>query len=65
VRFEPSEGVIPPKSKLKVSFEFTVMTGGSINELVMCDVEDVELPLGFEIKADAYGLNVVYLTKEE
>ena len=31
----------------------------------MCDVEDLELPLGFEVKADAFGLNVAYLTSEE
>ena len=31
----------------------------------MCDVEDLELPLGFEFKADAFGLNVAYLTSED
>lgn len=31
----------------------------------MCNVEDLELPLGFEVKADAFGLNVAYLTDEE
>lgn len=39
--------------------------GGAIDELLMCDVEDLELPLGFEIKAEAYGLNVAYLTQED
>ncbi len=43
----------------------TVYYGGSIDELFLCDVEDLELPLGFEVKADAFGLNVVYLTAEE
>ena len=43
----------------------TVFYGGAIDELFMCDVEDLELPLGFEVKADAFGLNVVYLTAEE
>jgi hypothetical protein len=31
----------------------------------LCNVDDVELPLGFEVKADAFGLNVTYLTAEE
>jgi hypothetical protein len=31
----------------------------------LCDVEDLELPLGFEMKADAFGLNVAYLTADE
>jgi hypothetical protein len=43
----------------------TVYYGGPIDELFLCDVEDLELPLGFEVKADAFGLNVVYLTAEE
>jgi len=63
--FEPSEGIIPPKSKARITFEMTVYYGGAIDELFMCDVEDLELPLGFEVKADAFGLNVVYLTAEE
>lgn len=63
--FTPSSGVIQPKQTLKISFDFTVFTGGEIDELALCDVEDLELPLGFEIKADAFGLNVAYLTKED
>ena len=39
--------------------------GGQIDELFMCDIQDLELPLGFEVKADAFGLNVAYLTSEE
>jgi hypothetical protein len=63
--FEPSEGIIPPKSKARITFEMIVYYGGPIDELFMCDVEDLELPLGFEVHADAFGLNVVYLTGEE
>jgi len=63
--FEPSEGTIPPKSKVRITFGVTVFIGGQIDELFMCDVEDLELPLGFEMKADAFGLNVAYLTAEE
>lgn len=43
----------------------TVYYGGAVDELFLCDVEDLELPLGFEVKGDAFGLNVVYLTSEE
>lgn len=43
----------------------TVFYGGPIDELFLCDVEDLEMPLGFEVKADAFGLNVVYLTAED
>lgn len=63
--FEPNEGIIPPKSKARITFEMTVFYGGPIDELFLCDVEDLEMPLGFEVKADAFGLNVVYLTAED
>ena len=43
----------------------TVYYGGEVNELFLCDIDDVEMPLGFEAKADAFGLNVTYLTSEE
>ena len=33
--------------------EITVFIGGEIDELFMCDIQDLELPLGFEVKADA------------
>lgn len=64
-RFEPKKGVIAPKKKQKISMELTVFTGGAIDELFMCDIQDLELPLGFEVKADAFGLNVAYMTNED
>ena len=39
--------------------------GGYINELFLCDIDDLELPLGFEMRADAFGLNVTYESVEE
>lgn len=65
VKFEPSRGVIPPKGEVSISMEIIFYKGGEIDELILCDIEDLELPLGFEIKADAFGLNVAYLTDEE
>lgn len=43
----------------------TVYTGGNLNELFLCDIQDMELPIGFEMLADAYGLNVSYETQED
>ena len=59
-RFEPSRGVIAPKSEVQVYFSSTVYFGGNVDELFICDVEDLEIPLGFELHADAFGLNVCY-----
>lgn len=65
VNFEPNKGTIAPKSEVTISMEIIFYKGGNIDELIFCDVQDLELPLGFEIKADAFGLNVAYLTAEE
>lgn len=65
VNFEPSKGTIPPKSEVQISMEIIFYKGGQIDELIICNVDDLELPLGFEVKADAFGLNVAYLTDEE
>jgi hypothetical protein len=29
-----------------------------VDELFICHVDDLEIPLGFELKADSFGLNV-------
>lgn len=65
VHFDPNRGTIPPKSEVHISMEIIFYKGGNIDELIICNVEDLELPLGFEVKADAFGLNVAYLTDEE
>jgi len=45
--------------------QVTVYTGGNLNELFLCDIQDMEMPIGFEMLADAYGLNVSYETLED
>lgn len=64
-KFEPSSGVILPRSELKVKIEVTFFMGGNLNELFICDIQDMEMPIGFEMHASAFGLNVSYETMEE
>ena len=64
-RFEPSRGTIPPKSEIAVHFSVTVYYGGAINELFICNIQDVELPIGFEMKADSFGLSVAYESTDD
>lgn len=59
---EPTSGVIQPKSEIKLKMNITAFIGGNMNELFICDVRDMELPIGFELMADIYGLNVAYET---
>jgi hypothetical protein len=57
-RFEPRRGVIPPKSEIKIAFTTTLYYGGIVDEVFICNIEDLEVPLGFELRADSFGLNV-------
>jgi len=57
--------VIPPKSDIKIKMSVTVYTGGNLSELFLCNIQDMELPVGFEMLADAYGLNVSYETQDD
>jgi len=57
-RFEPRRGVIPPKSEVKIAFTTTLYYGGIVDEVFICNIEDLEVPLGFELRADSFGLNV-------
>ena len=57
-RFEPRRGIIPPKSEVKIGFTTTVFYGGPIDEVLICNIDDLEVPLGFELVAESFGLNV-------
>ena len=57
-RFEPKRGVIPPKSEIRIGFQTTLYYGGIIEELFICNIDDLDIPLGFELHADSFGLNV-------
>ena len=64
-RFEPNSGVIQPRSDVKIKIDVTFFVGGNLNELFICDIQDMEMPIGFEMHADAYGLNVSFETTED
>lgn len=36
-----------------------------MNEVFICEIQDVEFPLGFEMKADVFGLSVSYEVTDE
>ena len=58
IRFEPRRGVIQPKSEVRINFNLTLYYGGIVDELFICNIDDLEIPLGFEFAAESFGLNV-------
>ena len=39
---------------------FTPYKGGRLSKIIVCDVEELDSPLGFEITGDVYGLSVIF-----
>jgi len=39
---------------------FTPYKGGRLSKIIVCDVEELEQPLGFEVTGDVYGLSVIF-----
>ena len=60
MKFEPSSGVVPPKTNLPIKFSIKPKQGGTLEEIFVCNVEGVELPLGFELRTKVLGLSVEY-----
>lgn len=58
INFEPQEGIIPPKSDLPIKVFIKPLLGGKLEELLICDCDGLEYPLGFEINTQIFGLSV-------
>jgi len=39
-----------------------VQYGGLVDELLICNIDDVEIPLGLAVTAESFGLNVAFET---
>jgi hypothetical protein len=39
-----------------------IFYGGPVDELLICNIDDVEMPIGVEVIAESFGLNVSYET---
>jgi hypothetical protein len=62
IRFEPVRGILAPHTEMKVKVSFTVYYGGHVDELLICNVDDYEIPLGIAVTAESFGLNVAFET---
>lgn len=58
ITFEPTEGIIAPKSDLPIKVTIKPLLGGNLEEILVCDCEGLEYPLGFEINTKVFGLSV-------
>jgi len=73
--FEPTRGVIKAKSEQVIVVTFTMFKGGKLEELFVCNVDEMDSPLGFLLKsifekiinilAEVFGLSVSYELYDE
>lgn len=59
ISFEPKEGTIPPKTDLPIKVIIKPLLGGKLEEILVCECEGLEYPLGFEINTQIFGLSVL------
>ena len=48
---EPCKGVVKPKEEQLIIFTITFYKGGNLEELYICNVQGMDLPLGLLIKS--------------
>lgn len=53
-------GVIEPKSEIQIKFKFMVKLYGKFEFYFKCNVEALDLPIGFELTANVFGLDISY-----
>lgn len=57
---DPAEGVINPKSDILVRVKFSIKLYGKFTFYFKCDLDNMDLPLGFELTGTVVGLDIVY-----
>ena len=65
VTFEPARGIIKARSKMNILINVNILRGGHIKELFVCDVSDMDYPLGFELISEVFGLSVEYFLYDQ
>ena len=64
IQLDPARGTIAPHSEFVINIKLTAYLGGNLNEIIykehLSNTSDIDFPLGFVIKADVFGLRVVY-----
>jgi hypothetical protein len=57
---DPMEGTIQPKSEINIRIKFAIKLFGKFTFYFKCELDNIDLPLGFELTASVFGLNIAY-----
>ena len=61
-KFHPSKGEIKPMSSMIIKYDIIFYNIINVDQLFICDISEIELPLGVNIKGLVKGLDVSYET---
>ena len=63
--FEPNQGKIEPHSSIKIKYKVIYFFLAHIDDLFVCHIDEMDIPLGVVIQGDVIGLDIDYLFTPE
>ena len=63
--FEPNSGTIMPHSKQEIKFKIIYFFIDHIDDLFVCHINEMDIPLGVVVQGDVIGLDIAYELLEE
>jgi len=60
VEFYPPQGVINPKSSFSVRYKIIYYKSGVVDNLLICNIREMDIPLGLVIQGRVTGLDIFY-----
>ena len=63
--FEPNEGVINPHSKIDITYKIVYFFLATIDDLFVCHIKEMDIPLGIVVQGEVIGLDIAYLYTQQ
>ena len=58
--FEPNTGEVPPHGKIDINFKIVYFFLSSVDNLFICHIEELDIPLGVVVQGTVIGLDIGY-----
>lgn len=60
VEFYPQSGVVNPKSSFSIKYKIIYYKSGLVDNLLICNIREMDIPLGIVIQGRVTGLDILY-----
>jgi len=58
--FEPNTGEVPPHGKIDINFKIVYFFLSSVDDLFICHIDELDIPLGVNVQGTVIGLDIGY-----